>query len=89
MNEIEKVSKKLNTVSELLQQNMSIVDSLIDEVAELKKTDEVKPLYITMESRKGGVSVIVSSDNTQSRHTFVSWEAAFNEIKLIEEFTEN
>ena len=45
MNEIEKVSKKLNTVSELLQQNISIVDSLIDEVAALKKADEIKPVF--------------------------------------------
>ena len=89
MNEIDIMMGQNVNYIEAIREYEELIAKNCDKIKELKKADEVKPFYITMEVKGGKVNVRVSSKATQSRHTFVSWEAAFNEIKLIKEFTEN
>ena len=88
MNEIDIMMGQNVNYIEAIREYEELIAKNCDKITELKKA-ALRPLYITMEVRKGAVCVDVSSNVHQSRHTFVSWEAAFNEIKLIKEFTEN
>lgn len=50
MNDIDRLGEKMKSVLDILKHNMDLVSEMIDEVAALKKADEVdRPVIITLE----------------------------------------